>query len=281
MSLTVAIYNLSLFTIGISSMWLPAFPDDSCDDPGSQLSIETALRNGRYMGARCVRLQLRDLVYAHRRRSVDDDDTSYSVPLQILLPRHAGGHVRTTLGSLGKRRLHHTSRSPRCKRMNHKMYCGRRKRLRYLPPSVSSVLDPPLNLLLNAKSLDSTVHPSQVMAYEVLKSTSPHSLPDVINAVTSRRTHNNLLRRHAAPLDECFLSCAADRYRASVVGDPFVLFQDAAHMANLIDPLSKFSVTTESETPGPSTTAKRFRFDVPLGPSVTEVPQQPTTSSSN
>ncbi|THD22515.1 hypothetical protein D915_006897 [Fasciola hepatica] len=43
---------------------------------------------------------------------------------------------------------------------------------------------------------------------------------------------------------DCFVSCETDRYRATVEEDPFNTFQDAVRMANLLDPLSKVSVTS-------------------------------------
>ncbi|KAF5402830.1 hypothetical protein PHET_03088, partial [Paragonimus heterotremus] len=73
------------------------------------------------------------------------------------------------------------------------------------------------------------------------------------------RSHDSLTH-YPVPLRDCLLSCELDRRSASVSRDRFEVFQDAVHMANLLDPLSKFSVTPQSDSTETPTASKRSRL---------------------
>ncbi|KAF7254959.1 hypothetical protein EG68_06701 [Paragonimus skrjabini miyazakii] len=76
---------------------------------------------------------------------------------------------------------------------------------------------------------------------------------------SNRRSHDSMTH-YPVPLRDCLLSCELDRRNASVSRDRFEVFQDAVHMANLLDPLSKFSVTPQSDNIESPTASKRSRL---------------------
>ncbi|KER30458.1 hypothetical protein T265_03072 [Opisthorchis viverrini] len=241
---------------------------------GSQLSIGAATRNGKVMGTRCVRLQLRDLAYASAQTHATENGVEVLVPLDVLLAQELGRRAHTSLGMLGKRRLTCQSRCGRTayRRCRHKRkrFCQRSPVLSMGPGLNSSQTDYPANHVngyssqyieapLSSNELE--VPSSNPVCLDCEDPRTTHWLKPRGGTRTNRRrrTHDNLAQ-YSSPLHDCVLSCETDRYRASLSHGSFEMFQDAVHMANLLDPLSKFSVTTEQEDTGEAA-CKRLRKD--------------------
>ncbi|CAL8082570.1 unnamed protein product [Calicophoron daubneyi] len=257
---------------------------------GSQNSVDLALRNGKFVGARCLRLHLRDVVYASAQTVREDHGVEIVVPLRVLLAREFGGPAYNPFSftALGKRRRSrsYTRRAKRC--------CRKHSMWKHLDRTGASNRAPRLNAAFtrgrmvgpddlvaaqanvatnsNLRQLSDTadqpatlpVFPSSVNNGQDEDAEQPgHSYPRISSRSRHGRRIWTAFTQSADPLRDCLVSCELDRYRATVDKGRFKIFQDAVHMANLLDPLSKFSVTPlpDGEAAEPPST-KRPRLSI-------------------
>ncbi|TPP63405.1 hypothetical protein FGIG_05291 [Fasciola gigantica] len=207
---------------------------------GSQQFIEAALNQGKCGGARRLRLRLRAV--------------QLLLTYGFGLPTGTPGHQST----LGKRKRHRTCcvarlsrnrahvkgvRCPTNRTASHTSF--RDSGLQSVLPNRLSPDNPygfsgcdsgfpttvPVTTLQNSLLFSTTDVKSDKQRHQISASRRKRRCWDAVN-------HGSDLPR------DCFVSCETDRYRATVGEDPFNTFQDAVRMANLLDPLSKVSVTS-------------------------------------
>ncbi|KAA3677264.1 uncharacterized protein DEA37_0014080, partial [Paragonimus westermani] len=236
---------------------------------GSQLSVETAFRNGKFTGARCVRLQLRDLAYASAQTNTDVNGVELVVPLNVLLAQGLSHRRRLRTNTLDKRRKRHTLETLRTASRNiHECYHRRRKRICHSRSQLtSSISTNPNSLVLEPKLFEADM-------------STPDSRHHRSSCTQNNGRNHDNLTHYPVPLRDCLLSCELDRRSASVSRDRFEVFQDAVHMANLLDPLSKFSVTPQSDNTETPAVSKRSRLTHLFHSSELEPTSQHQSSSS-
>ncbi|TNN18646.1 hypothetical protein EWB00_010009 [Schistosoma japonicum] len=236
---------------------------------GSQNSVEAALSYGKVIGSQYLRLHLRDLAYENVQTITSDNGVEVYVPLESLLlgSTETFDHSR----KLKRKRSRHCAYCPRLSKRIALDHCGHRpcrnKRSKAKPAffpvfnTVSS--DTPLYDVISGLNENASVR----IGDEVVNSIVPNSLSTseaFIPPINSFVNHSNISqlvcdgliqrrKRHHHILPDYqasnSYSCDSSSYpNESINRDPFNVFHDAVQIINLLDPLSKFSVTSSPGT---------------------------------
>ncbi|CAH8871211.1 unnamed protein product [Trichobilharzia szidati] len=237
----------------------------------SQKSLEASLSHGKSVGSKYLRLHLRDLAYRNVQTAVAHNGLEVYVPLESLLIRN-------------QERYHGTSNLPR-KRPNHCAYCPRRskrialhhcdhrrsqcrrskKKASLFPVSSTISTDKCLYNVVEDLSGDDTVgHEGDIIGSINCNSEAftptMGSLPNhpAVSKLVLDGLSQGRKRRHLFPPSYQTGSCNhnGNNYNESIDHDPFDDFQDAVQVINLLDPLSRFSVTSKRQRIGTPTSPR-------------------------
>uniref|UniRef100_A0A3Q0KMJ3 DUF4210 domain-containing protein n=1 Tax=Schistosoma mansoni TaxID=6183 RepID=A0A3Q0KMJ3_SCHMA len=247
---------------------------------GSQNSVEAALSYGKIVGSQYLRLHLRDLAYENIQTTTGENGVEVYVPLESLLLGST-----ETLGrsrKLQRKRPRHCVYCPRLSKRIALDNCGH-KRCRNRCSKKKRTFFSVLNTVLDDSHLYGVIDGLNGVGSirhndEVVKSIVPNSLSAseafippissfvnhssisqlVCDGLTQRRKrHHQILPTYQVTNNRV---CNSTDYRdESISRDPFNVFQDAVQIINLLDPLSKFSVT--SSTGNSQNSFKRPRIE--------------------
>ncbi|CAH8575823.1 unnamed protein product [Schistosoma turkestanicum] len=235
---------------------------------GSANSVEAALSYGKIVGSQYLRLHLRDLAYENIQTVTGDNGVEVYVPLESLLLRSTEtlGHSR----KLQRKRPRHCVGCPRLSKRIALDHCGHRR-----CRNKRSKTDSHLYGVIGGLNKDGSTGNED----ELVKSIVPNSLStseDFIPPISSFVNHSSISQlvcnelTHGRKRHHCMLpnyqvaNNAANYHGESISRDPFNVFQDAVQVINLLDPLSKFSVT--NSTGNLQNSFKRPRIENPTSP---------------
>ncbi|CAH8633301.1 unnamed protein product [Heterobilharzia americana] len=225
---------------------------------GSQSSIEAALSYGKSVGSQYLRLHLRDLAYENVKTSGSSNGVEFYVPLRSFL---SNTEQFNTSGNLLRKRPRHCAYCPRRSKRIALDHCvlkrcqRKRSKNRALFPILNTIsADPHLFSVIESLSGSMTSGPLS------------NSQELVCDGLIRRRKRNcHILPEYQT--NSC--SCDTKNHHEPINQDPFAVFQDAVQVINLLDPLSRFSVTS-----GPGklqNSFKRPRVDSPTSPKVVRI----------
>ncbi|KAK4474704.1 hypothetical protein MN116_001831 [Schistosoma mekongi] len=230
---------------------------------GSQNSVEAALSCGKVIGSQYLRLHLRDLAYENVQTVKSDNGVEVYVPLESLIL----GSTKTFDHSrkIKRKRPRHCAYCPRLSKRIALDHCGHR-RCRNKRSKTKPAIFPVFNTVSSDTRLYDVIsglneNSSVRIDDEMVDSIAPSSLSTSeafippINSFVNHSSISQLVcdgliqrrkRHHMLPDYQASNSCncnSSSYHNESINRDPFNVFHDAVQIINLLDPLSKFSVT--------------------------------------